>query len=174
MKDTLVIDIFSGSSCGKTTVASDLYRLMKQQGMDVELTKEVATDLIHDEQFFKLNECQDWVTAEQNYRLKKLIGKYKYVISDSPVLLGIFYVREGFLTTYESYAREVFDQYNHFNIFLERNPEIPYNINGRVHTYEEALVKDKQIYDYLKVNKLLHLSVMSDTNAAHKILNAIQ
>jgi ABC-type cobalamin/Fe3+-siderophores transport system ATPase subunit len=168
-KHTKVINIFGGPGSGKSTISSDLFRYMKQQEISVELVGEVAKDWIHEGNYQKLWNCQDLLTAEQNYRQSRLMGKYDFIIADSPIILGMFYVPQGYYKSYAPFVSEIFQSYDNVNIMLQRRPNAYYVTEHRVHNKAEADTADLQLRSYLKDNGILHFSTVSDNNAAYSI-----
>lgn len=166
----LIINLFGAPSAGKSKLASELFAMMKAKGMRVELVTEVAKDLVHEEQFDKLKECQDWVSAEQNFRLWRA-RKYDYIITDSPLLLGLFYIPPNYYPSMKQVIVEKFNSYNNINFYIERN--FPYDPDGRT---QDELGADKlamQIGMYLKHNEVPHYRFKHDDRSAQKILNVV-
>jgi len=96
---------------------------------------EVAKDLFYEESP-KIN-FQLAVTAEQAWRVERLIGKVDIIITDSPVFLSAVYNKDNW--TDDCFDRLVLDlHYRHkrLNVFIERKHE--YSQNGRWHTEDEA------------------------------------
>ena len=168
-KHTKVINLVGGAGIGKSTVASDLYRYMKQQGISVELVGEVAKDWIHEGNYHKLWNSQDLLTAEQNYRQSRLLGKYDFIIADSPIILGMFYVPKDYYKSYAPFVTEVFQSYDNINIMLQRRPNQFYISEQRVHTKDQADQADLQLRSYLKENGVLHFTTIADDTAAYSI-----
>ena len=82
-----VINFFGGPCSGKSTAAAGLFYLMKKQKYNVELVTEFAKDLVYEDHTMALSE-QNYVFANQEYRLARLEGKIDYAISDSPLILS--------------------------------------------------------------------------------------
>ena len=86
-----VINLFGGPGCGKSTTAAGLFHLMKLNEMNVELVTEYAKDLTWEERFGTLANDQLYVFAKQQKRLQVLKNKVRYVVTDSPLILGLSY-----------------------------------------------------------------------------------
>ena len=46
---TVVINLFGGPGCGKSTIAAELFAILKKQGYEVELVTEYAKDKVWEE-----------------------------------------------------------------------------------------------------------------------------
>lgn len=110
---------------------------MKLMGLKAELVTEFAKELVYSENHTDLNN-QLLILAEQDRRMRRLVGEVDYIITDSPLLLTTVYNREG---TYEGEwfteaARALHRSYVNANFFILR--EKPYQQYGRSQTEDEA------------------------------------
>lgn len=152
-----VINLFGGPGSGKSTTAAGLFNLMKKKGLEVELVTEYAKDLIYSGRMPAMNEYQEVLFAEQNFRLQRLISHVNYVVTDSPIILSNVYAELNrqnedhpqwpALIEFKSLVWKQFMSYDNINIFLER-PDI-YQEYGRTQTQEEAEELDQMIKDEL-------------------------
>ena len=118
-KQLTVINFFGGPGSGKSTVSAGLFYAMKINGHSVEQTQEFAKEILWEERW-KLFPEQDYLLAEQNRRLKRLVGKVEYAISDSPLAMGIAYVSKDFSESFKTFCLDQFNSYENVNIFLHR------------------------------------------------------
>lgn len=152
-KKTLVINLFSGPGCGKSTVAAGLFYKLKCHGFyDCELVTEFAKDLIWGESTKCLNN-QSYIFGEQYFRIWRLDGKVDIIITDSPLLLCINYETNK-TKEFEDLIISKNNEFNNINIFLERFTIDEFNENGRVHTYKESLDKDNEILETLNKHNI--------------------
>lgn len=93
---TQIINLFAGPGAGKSTTAAHLFAMMKDRGLNVELVTEYAKDLTWDKSWGVLND-QLLVTAEQNHRIERLVGTVDWIVTDSPILLGLAYVKQPWM-----------------------------------------------------------------------------
>lgn len=135
---TQIINLFAGPGAGKSTTAARLFALMKEAGLNVELVTEYAKDLTWDKSWEVLND-QLLVTAEQNHRIERLVGTVDWIITDSPILLGLAYLKEP----WPGFGKLVIDlwqsRYNHAVILHRTKPYMPI---GRREDEESAKVLD--------------------------------
>ncbi len=172
MRETpLIVNLFGGPSSGKSTTAAGVYFNMKMLHIDVQLVLEYAAELTFEEHYSALND-QTRILGEQHRRIRILEGKVDCVITDSPFLMGLVYGPDSPKPppeTFEPYVLDLFNQYDNMNFFLERgNGE--YRKVGRYHSEEEALVKDAQILEILKKDKVPFDFVKSDGTCVMEVM----
>lgn len=146
-----VINFFGGPGSGKSTASAGLFYIMKKNFMNVELVTEFAKDLVYENNRLALSE-QNYVFANQNYRLFRLSDKVDYVITDSPLLLSTFYASINYPNSFYDFCLDVFNSYENINFFIERNHI--YSKEGRFQNEEEADMISEAIKEYLKDNKI--------------------
>ena len=168
---TKILNIFGGPGCGKSTTAAGLFSLMKLDGYNVELVTEAAKDHVWDESFFVL-ENQLLITAQQNHRLRRLVDKVDYVITDSPLLLGALYATKEFDTGwYREFIEHLYEMYD--NIEIKLNRVKPYTSVGRLQTEDEAIKIDFIITDMLLSRNNIFKVVDGNESAPKNILEFI-
>ena len=145
---TIVINLIGAPSTGKSTIASELFAKMKWEGYDVELVSEYAKELVWEERHetFK-NEL--YLFAKQHHRMFRLNRKVKYIVTDRPLILSMFYNQKygNSSETFNNLVREEVLNYENWNVFLERTK--PYNPKGRNQTEEESNEFAKEMFSKL-------------------------
>jgi nicotinamide riboside kinase len=142
-----VINIFGGPGAGKSTTAAGLFHAMKTRRLEVELVTEYAKDMTWEGRNNILTD-QLYVLAKQNRRLHRLRNhNVDWVISDSPLVLGLIYQPPDYFETFEPFLMEVFNSYDNVNIMLSRDFE--YNPVGRNQTADEAEQIDSELKEIL-------------------------
>ena len=127
----MVINLFGGPGCGKSTQAAGLLYRMKLAGLNVELVTEYAKDLVWQDRLDNMLDQQEYIFAKQNHRLHRLRGKVDYVITDSPIILGVVYMQHD-AEVIEDLVRlmlSTFHRYDNMNFFLSRG--VDYQATGR-------------------------------------------
>ena len=97
-----------------------------------------------------------------------------YVITDSPILLGLAYTPPGYYPQYFSkFIHEVWNSYTNINIVLEREYS-SYIEAGRNQKYEEALIKDKMMVSLLDSNNDKYFKTVVDRTTKYEILEYVK
>ena len=137
----IVINLIGGPGTGKSTIAAGLFHELKKQGVNCELALEFAKDKVYEESF-KTMDDQIYVFAKQYHKQWRLKGKVDVIITDSPLLISLHYMKEK-----SKYFNDlVIEQYNKFDnmlYFLHR--EGNYQTEGRMQTEDEAKLIDLSI-----------------------------
>lgn len=133
----LVVNLFGAPGAGKSTGAARIFSNLKLKGINAELVTEYAKDAVWEENKGPFKD-QLYIFAQQNYRLTRLRDKVDVVVTDSPLLLSLLYNsnQDFYSVPFEELVKQVFDQYNNLNFFLERVK--PYNPIGRFQTEKES------------------------------------
>lgn len=142
---TVVINLFGGPGCGKSTIAAELFAILKKQGYEVELVTEYAKDKVWEESY-KTLENQIYVFAKQLHRMWRLKDKVQFIITDSPLPLSIIYDKDN-NEDLKSLIITTFNSFDNINIVINRSTV--YNQNGRYQNEEQAKEIDNQIREML-------------------------
>lgn len=156
-----VINLFGGPGSGKSTTAAGLFYQMKLAGHKVELVTEYAKDLVYAGQLGTMLEQQEYIFAEQNWRLQRLLPHVDWAIVDSPILLSAIYPQLNqkqhgtkpwpALPEFIALVKKQFETYDNINIVLDRPSE--YQEWGRERTHAEAMEIDRVIEETLIDNQ---------------------
>lgn len=142
-----IINLFGAPGCGKSTQAAGLFHHMKKEQFSVEIVTEYAKDMVWEERFNVFND-QIYMLGNQNRRLLRLEGKVDYVVTDSPVLLGVCYLTDvPYSKSVERLIVDVFNSYDNYNIFLNRTHK--YEQTGRNQTETESDILAVKIKELL-------------------------
>lgn len=143
MFELKVIELASGPGAGKSTAAAGLFNLMKGKGESVELVTEVAKDYTYAKRFHELGN-QFQVLAEQDARLRRLVGNVEWAISDSPLWLGLVYADPvEFGHWFKKATMDRWRQYQNRTFLIRRVKA--YYAYGRNQTEEQARELDDKI-----------------------------
>jgi len=144
-----VINLFGGPCTGKSTIAAGLFHEMKMKGYNIELVTEYAKDMTWEERGNILADPL-YILAKQHRRISRLKGKVDYIITDSPLLLGLAYISDDYYKNCKPLLLEIFSSYDNYNFMLTR-PET-YSEIGRNQTLEEAKLIDDAVTNVLTDN----------------------
>jgi hypothetical protein len=144
---THVLNLYGGPGTGKSTTAAGLFAAMKSAGINCELVREYAKDVVW-EGSTEILKDQIFVFANQLHRLNVLIGKVEYIITDSPILLSKMYASLSTMSLSSTTALLELVDAEHkgmhtTDIFLNRVK--PYNPSGRLQSELEAIEFDATI-----------------------------
>ena len=159
---SIIINFFGGPGIGKSTQSSGLFAEMKKKHMDVEITYEFAKNFAWEENFSPLKD-QFYVSANQHRKISRLFNKVKYIIVDSPLILGLTYKNMNggemdyplnlYDEKFDTFILDLFNKYENLNILLTRD-DSTYNESGRFQDLNEAKVIDNDIKQRLINNNI--------------------
>lgn len=175
-----IINFFSGPGAGKSTIAFELFSLMKKNDFSVEVTYEFPKIIAWEDNLSTIKD-QFYITANQHRNITRLYGKVDYIIVDSPILLGCIYKNKydtndeypsKFYKKLDVFILELFKQYNNINIFLNRRHD--FNKNGRFQDFEESKRIDEEIRQTLLSNNIYFDELAVNNDTAKNIFNKIK
>ena len=179
---SLVINFFGGTGIGKSTQSAGLFTEMKKHHMDVELTYEFPKIVAWEENYSAVKD-QFYITANQHRNISRLYGKVKYIVVDSPIILGMVYKDRYskepeypamfYDETFDTFVVSLFKKYDSLNIVLTRNDET-YDENGRFQNLEESKEIDEDIKQKLKDNDIPYVEFPVNDNTTLSIFNYIK
>jgi len=149
---TIVINLFGGPGAGKSTLASELYVLMKRQGLSVELVREYAKDWAYQDKHIDTLMKQTYILAKQAQRESSLYWKVKYIITDCPMALSGFYAQKYLGTPAMSvlmleFLREA-ERADIKHVYFQVPRKKEYNPNGRYENEADAIAIDQEQATY--------------------------
>lgn len=167
---TFVLNMVGGPGSGKSTTAAGLFFFLKLLGVRCELVTEYAKELVYDENWSDLKK-QLHVLAEQERRQRRLLGKVDFIVTDSPLLLGIAYVSDTIdQHAVNESARSLWSHYRNINFLIQRAK--PYVAYGRTQSEDEAREIDRKLVEEVFRNETL-LPVRGDETAARNALESL-
>lgn len=167
---TKVLNFFAGPGTGKSTTAADVFAGMKWRNINAELIGEYAKEITWEGRKAILDD-QLYMTAKQNRKLVRLQDQVDWIISDSPLILALAYVKPEYHKSFAPLVKELYDSYDNVNILLERVK--PYHATGRNQTEAQARELDVFIENILLDNGYEFHRVVADETARDRILEII-
>ena len=153
---TIIVNLMGAPCAGKSTLAALVFSKLKMKNISCEIVMEFAKDLVWDESKGLNNQL--YVFSEQFYRVWRLQNKVSVIVTDSPMILSIYYNKkqqeENRLSEelFDKLVLECHNRYNNMNFFLDRKHE--YQNDGRVHDEQESLQMGEdmlKLYDNLGI-----------------------
>lgn len=172
-----IINFVAGPSIGKSIFTSLIFADIKMRGYSSEIVPEFAKKLVWAKEFELLNN-QYFVSNQQYKDIKAVNGHIPYIVTDGSLLHGLVYNRNNPENTsnIEKTEKAILKWYSEFNnivFFLERNPDVKYEQEGRIQTEEEAIQIDFLLKDILKEFNIPFISMKSDVSLVSKISDII-
>jgi len=162
-----VINLFGAPGAGKSTTAMDLTADLKHLGLNVEYVNEFAKKLTWHNRFDEMDD-QAFITGVQHHELYMLRNKVDYVVTDSPLPLGLVYGRNTEPSTYQPYLMDLFNRFDNANFFIHRVKE--YNPKGRSQSENESNFIAGSLKELLESVKITYQEVDGNERAAENIL----
>ena len=167
--ETVVVNIFGGPGCGKSTTRAGLFALLKTKGVVCEEASEWCKNKVYEESKYVFTD-QFYIFAKQRKMLKQLEGKVNVIVTDSPILLSAVYDNTN-NKLFEPLVMSEFNRFNNINILLRR--EKPYVTVGRNQTEEEARQVDDQVKKYLDQNGVNYCEIAGTAEAPSLIYHLV-
>lgn len=161
---TFVINLIGAPGVGKSVCASLLFAELKLRGYSVEYVHEYAKQFAWNGDTNALND-QDFITTGQYNLLKNVYGKVDYIVTDSPLFLGLYYNLRTDKSGDEKWRvyNKITNYINEFkNIYIFIEPgNFKYEQSGRIHSSEESLSINDDLYKMLKDHSITFLRTQS-------------
>jgi broad-specificity NMP kinase len=175
-KKTYVINIIGGPSIGKTTISALLFANLKIKGFVCEYVQEFAKKLVWLKDYDTLNN-QFFVSKEQFTLLKQIDGHVDFLITDGPLIHGIYYNKynkdnNSNVDKVENFILSSIKKFNNINIVLDR-VDRDYEKEGRIQTEQEAKDIDVILKHILRVNNFKFSCFSAEPNEIENIANEI-
>lgn len=148
-----VINLFGAPGVGKSGVAAGLYSLMKSCHLSAAHVTEYASYLILAGRSAQLEQEQNYLFAKQLHKQTILRGKFRYAITDSPILLSAFYGGAKESAHLHALIQESFFRFDNRNFLLTRavgDPAVPFELTGRLHDREASIRIEGEMREYLE------------------------
>lgn len=170
----LIIDFVAGPCVGKTTIAALTFGELKMKGQNVEWAPEVAKELVWAKKFDLLDN-QHEVSRQQYESFRTKASQVDYIVTDGSLLLGLHYNKANTnnICQIDRTERDIlgwYRQFRHLVIYLERDPNAPYEDVGRVHNKSEALDADRSFLTILEQNGIEHYKMPSNRDTVKRVV----
>lgn len=175
---TLIINLYGGPGSGKSTIAAGVYFELKKKGINAELVREYVKKWAWEGRLPNRLD-QLYITGKQTKAEHMLYGKVKVIITDCPVLMGVFYDKKYNNLDTTKIAVDTF--LNETSAITERKHYVvkrskQYDTSGRFCSENSAMNTDIELLDFLSQtipSNFLQLEGSIDAQVL-KILETIQ
>jgi GTPase SAR1 family protein len=165
----LIVNLYGQPGAGKSTNASRLFSILKDEGINCELITEFAKDLVWEDRNVTLKN-QIYIFAKQYHKIYRIKDKVDVIITDSPILLSAFYDDSNF-ENFLPLIKEVNSSFNLLNVFLNRVKK--YNPIGRLQTEKESDEIYLKLKNFINENSINYIQVDGDIEGCNIIKNNI-
>lgn len=174
---TVVVNFIASPNSGKSLTSALVFSELKMNHQKAEYIQEYAKFLIYSNRIDELNN-QYQVSYEQYKMLKPMDGVVDYLVCDSPLLLGLYYNRNhtNNICDVKKTEKLLIDKINEFTnvyIFLDKDPDLPYENEGRIHTEEQSKQIQIGLQDLLDEFNIPYLRAMSGKEDIERIMEYI-
>jgi predicted ATPase len=145
-KKTVLVNLVGGPGAGKSTGMAYIFSKLKMAGVEAEMCPEFAKDKVW-EGSREVFRNQLYIFGKQSFRLSRLKGKVDVIITDSPLALSVVYAPDEYREGLKLLVKAVNAEYESMTYFVERGK--PYQENGRLQTFDEAIALDATVKDQL-------------------------
>lgn len=168
---TKIINLFGGPCSGKSTTATGVFSLLKSHDVNCEYVSEFSKDLVWEERQKTLKD-QIYIFGEQQHKLFNLIDKVDVIITDSPLLLSLYYSTGTVSNIYfHPFVLDHFHSFDNTNYYLKRIKK--YNESGRYQNEDKAKEIDFNILNILKMSNIKYEELPGNYIAVNFITNKI-
>lgn len=157
---TIVVNFCGGPGVGKSTLSAGVFYHLKTMGFRCELAQEwIKGTIWEDRPAIKGN--QIYIFAKQLKKVRDLLGKVQFIITDSPLFLSCVYMNEPNKPFHDLVLKEykAMD-----NIVIYVNREKPYDPVGRFQNLKEAKEIDRVVLDFLRKEHIYYHTVDSNVS----------
>lgn len=172
-KKAIVISFVGAPGAGKSTAALGLSYELKKKARNVEYVQEFAKDLTYNSLLEKYIPNQSYIIAEQYKRIYDLVDLVDYIVTDAGIEISALHASKESKVV-EDLAWYLRNKTEQITIFMERNPDVKYDSNGRIETEKESQEFGEKLENYLSANNVIYHKVVGTDNAIRKALELIE
>lgn len=160
-----LINIYGAPGSGKSTTAAGLFYEMKKKHYKVELAYEWIKLKVYEGTPYPFID-QIYTFGKQNKQINQLKNAVDYIITDSPLLLSLYYGKNE-TEEFKALVRKSYFNYDNYDFIVERNH--PYSEYGRNQNEQESDDIQKEIIKTLRDTGVKY-NLIKSTNAVNDIL----
>jgi len=162
---TLLINLYGGPGTGKSTCCAGLFFKFKTLDYNCEMAREYAKGKVWENSLDVLKD-QPYVFGKQLHKFKILCDKVDVIITDSPLLLSLYYGDKE-TESFKNFVLGEHNKFNSINIFLNRVKK--FNPSGRLQSEEESKNIDVKVKEILDKNNIKYYIFDGTREAVNEI-----
>lgn len=168
-----VINLIGAPSSGKTTNAAGVFKQIKLLHKNAFLIPEYAKELTYLGTL--ANTSQVTILGEQNKRQDMLRDKVDYAISDSPLILGLYYAEERKEDNpyFKQFCLAQFNSYENINFFLVPHESQVFELSGRIHDEEQSKLIKYRLEEILIENHIPYHKLVTHPHVDLEIIEIL-
>lgn len=169
-----VINLFAPPSSGKSATGQLLTGMLSIMGYKVEMVSEFAKFATWAKNDSALSD-QIYMFGKQENRLHvlKSAKALDFIVMDGPLPLSALFVPDVYYANFEPLVFEVFNSYDNINYYIEKNPAIKYQKEGRNESEEESAEKGILLKNMLARNNVKYKSLMLENSIISTIFEDV-
>lgn len=168
-KNAIIVNLFGGPGCGKSTLAAKIFTILKEKNIECEIAYEYVKEKVWDKSYNVMDDTI-YIFAKQHHRIWRLLNQVDVIITDAPILNPIIYDIES-NKDLKNLIINQFNKFNNLNFFINRSTI--YSENGRMQKLKDAEQIDKDLIKLL-TNNNIEFSFVEKENIDEIITKIIQ
>lgn len=174
MQRALFIDYVAGPAVGKSTLAALTFGEIKMRRKLAEWSTEVAKELVWAEEFDILNN-QHEVSRKQYESFRSKADKVDFVVTDGSLIHALYYNRANpdNVCNVERTERDILKwhrEFRHLVIYLEREPDAPYEQTGRIQNEQQALDVDRELIHIMNNHQIEFVRLPAGRDTVERVV----
>ena len=166
-----VINFFGAPGAGKSTAALGLANAMKRAWLNCEYVPEFAKDQVWAETSHLLSK-QNWVLANQEFKLSVMQNKVDYAVIDSPLLISAFYAPLEYPPSFTQLCFDFFSMYDNINFFINRSHK--YQPVGRLQDEKQSDAIALQMKEFLSSRGIGFIEICASDYAPEEMFGMLK
>ena len=177
---TIVVNLIGAAGSGKSTLASEIFAKLKREGYNCEYVPEFVKKSVYENNMTILNN-QLVILANQYYNMDILRDKVNIIVTDSPIILSIFYNQNNhskentFKIPDEIFKKLILyihGTFDNLNFFIVRNHE--YKREGRYQDEDQVKLEEAKLMNMMNKLNIDMQHLLSTDDCAKIIIDKVK